>query len=155
MENKEPTEDTQKGDLFEEIKLSEDITWKIHHNFLFYHYNFLPQPYQSQDSNRVTLAYFVFGAMDLLNIIDHPKLNKQHVIDWIYSLQILPGKDREINKHNLGFRGSNFFVTPHDSSCEVFFLFVCFNLNHSLGSAHLISTIRATLQCLLLQSVSC
>jgi len=103
----------------EEIQPSEDITWKIHHNFLFYHYNFLPQPYQSQDSNRVTLAYFVFGAMDLLNIIDHPKLKKQDVIDWIYSLQILPGKDREKNKHNFGFRGSNFFVTPQDdSACE-------------------------------------
>jgi geranylgeranyl transferase type-1 subunit beta len=95
-----------------------DFPWNVHTNFLFYHYNFLPQPYQSSDSNRVTLAYFVLGAMDVLNVIDHPKLNKKDVIEWIYSLQILPNKsDPEVNKHNLGFRGSNFFVTP--DSCSV------------------------------------
>jgi geranylgeranyl transferase type-1 subunit beta len=99
---------------------SEDITWKIHQNFLFYHYNFLPTPYQTQDSNRVTLAYFVFGAMDVMDCLSHPKLNKQEVIDWVYSLQVLPGaqaEGHECHKQNLGFRGSNFFVTPSD--CDV------------------------------------
>jgi len=90
--------------------LAQDINWKQQKGFLQFSLNLLPGPYEGQDSNRVTLAFFVIAAMELLDATE--KLKPQEVIDWVYSLQILPGTDREKNKHNLGFRGGPFFVPP-------------------------------------------
>jgi len=51
----------------------------------------LPGPYASQDSNRLTLAYFVISALDVLDHLE--KVDKARVIDWVYSMQITPDKD--------------------------------------------------------------
>lgn len=44
-----------------------------------------------QDGNRVTLLYFVISSLDILGEMD--KVNKKQIIDYVYSLQVLPDKD--------------------------------------------------------------
>lgn len=41
-----------------------------HVTFLQMMYQLLPSPYQSQEINRLTLAYFVISGLDLLNSLD-------------------------------------------------------------------------------------
>jgi geranylgeranyl transferase type-1 subunit beta len=58
---------------------------------------FLPEPYTSNDSNRMTLAFFIVSALDLLDLLDS-KIDTEERnswIDWIYSCQLDSG----------GFRG--------------------------------------------------
>src|SRR5690554_4396868 len=57
--------------------------FKSHVKFSQHMLNVLPTPYQSQDSNRLTLMYFVVGALDLLGEID--KLDKKSIVDYVYS----------------------------------------------------------------------
>jgi geranylgeranyl transferase type-1 subunit beta len=50
---------------------------------------YLPTPYTSQDSNRMTLAFFTLSALDLLGVL-HEKTTpseRQEYIDWIYRCQ--------------------------------------------------------------------
>lgn len=75
----------------ESPQLAEDILWKVHSGFFTHHFNLLPTPYASQDANRVTLSYFVIGALDLLDSMT--KINKSEVIDWIYAQQVVPDKE--------------------------------------------------------------
>src|SRR5690348_16364759 len=70
----------------------------------------------NQDANRLTLMYFVIGALDLLGELD--KTDTKSVVDYIYALQVLPDKDipalfsspphghicSEVNVANCGFR---------------------------------------------------
>ena len=58
---------------------------------------FLPQPYTSNDSNRMTLAFFIVSALDLLDVLDskiEPE-ERSSWIAWIYGCQLDSG----------GFRG--------------------------------------------------
>lgn len=70
----------------------------------------LPSPYEPNDVNRLTLAYFAVSALDLLNALD--QVPAVDVIDWVYSLQVLPlsaddPRSSVINKEPVfGFRGS-------------------------------------------------
>jgi geranylgeranyl transferase type-1 subunit beta len=52
----------------------------------------LPASYAAQESNRLTLLYFVVSGLDILDQLDVLK-NKESIIDWIYSLQVLPDKN--------------------------------------------------------------
>ena len=66
--------------------------------------NILPDAYQSSDASRMFLGFFIVAALDLLDVLDNPDLEKapisaeerQKWIDWIYSCQVQDGK---------GFRG--------------------------------------------------
>lgn len=40
----------------------------------------------------MTVAFFALSGLDLLNALDTLQ-DKQQIIDWIYSLQVLPDKD--------------------------------------------------------------
>lgn len=58
---------------------------------------FLPEAYTSNDSNRMTLAFFIVSALDLLDLLDS-KINQEERhswTSWIYSCQLDGG----------GFRG--------------------------------------------------
>jgi hypothetical protein len=52
----------------------------------------LPSSYASQDPNRLTLLYFIVSSLDLFDALELLK-DKPAIIDWIYSLQVLPDKD--------------------------------------------------------------
>ncbi|CAI7853382.1 unnamed protein product [Closterium sp. NIES-54] len=49
--------------------------------------NGLPAAYESQESNRLTLAYFCIVALDLLQALD--KVDRQKILNWVHSLQVL------------------------------------------------------------------
>jgi geranylgeranyl transferase type-1 subunit beta len=59
---------------------------------------FLPALYTSTDSTRLSLAYFIVSALDLLNILDTKVTTEEREswIQWIYHCQVPEG----------GFRGS-------------------------------------------------
>ncbi|XP_023215384.1 geranylgeranyl transferase type-1 subunit beta-like [Centruroides sculpturatus] len=66
----------------------------------------LPNGLRSLDTSRLTVVYFAISGLDLLNALDEIESERELIIDWIYSLQLLP----DLNGSNLnrcGFRGSN------------------------------------------------
>lgn len=52
----------------------------------------IPNHYQGQDPNRLTLLYFAISGLDILGALDKID-NKQRIIDWVYALQVLPPAD--------------------------------------------------------------
>lgn len=66
--------------------------------------NILPDAYQSSDASRMFLGFFIVAALDLLDVLDQPDLEKPIITsderekwsDWIYSCQVPDGQ---------GFRG--------------------------------------------------
>jgi geranylgeranyl transferase type-1 subunit beta len=85
--------------------------------FLKYCANVLPSKYEAQEVNRLTLAYFVINALNLLGQLH--VVERATTIDWIYSLQVVPdAADPERNAHNFGFRGSPFYGTKFNPQCH-------------------------------------
>ena len=65
---------------------------------------FLPQQYTSSDANRMTLAFFILSALDILGLL-HSKITpeeRESWIDWIYSCQVPGGGFRGFSGTNLG-----------------------------------------------------
>lgn len=50
----------------------------------------LPGRYASLDTHRMTIAFFSISALDLLGALDKANLSRTDMIEWIYSLQVLP-----------------------------------------------------------------
>lgn len=76
----------------------------------------IPNHYQSQDPNRLTLLYFTISGLDILGALDRVE-NKARIVDWVYSLQVLPSaSDTETESSQWGFRGSSFFGNAYDPS---------------------------------------
>uniref|UniRef100_A0A2P2LGI2 Prenyltransferase alpha-alpha toroid domain-containing protein n=1 Tax=Rhizophora mucronata TaxID=61149 RepID=A0A2P2LGI2_RHIMU len=59
-----------------------------HVTFLQMMYQMLPYHYQTQEINRLTLAYFVVSGLDILGALD--SVDKNAVADWVLSLQACP-----------------------------------------------------------------
>jgi len=93
----------------------DEVNYKLHIGFFKRCLTLLPEPYSSQDSNRLTLAYFAISGLDILGALG--QIDKQNVIEWIYSHQVTPDNDQfEKNIHNCGFRGSAYFGMKYDPS---------------------------------------
>jgi len=60
----------------------------------------LPQPYTSTDTNRMTLVFFAVSGLDVLGALDLIK-NRQQIIEWIYSLQIVSSNGLDCPPHPL------------------------------------------------------
>ncbi|OAY38642.1 geranylgeranyl transferase type-1 subunit beta [Manihot esculenta] len=68
-------------------------------------YQMLPSDYQSQEINRLTLAYFAISGLDILGALD--RVDKDAVASWVLSFQAHPGdKDQLNNGLFYGFQGS-------------------------------------------------
>ncbi|KAI9593391.1 geranylgeranyl transferase type-1 subunit beta [Syncephalis fuscata] len=81
-----------------------------HINYFLYCVNFLPQPYTSGDTTRLTLISFGLCALEYLNVLES-RINserRQLFIDWIYDQQIAPSEDKEKPYAYCGFRGGPF-----------------------------------------------
>ncbi|KAH0565710.1 hypothetical protein GP486_000902 [Trichoglossum hirsutum] len=68
----------------------------------------LPTGYTSNDSNRMTLAFFTISALDVLDIL-HTHTNaseRDEWIDWIYRCQLARGGFRGFTGADFGARGS-------------------------------------------------
>uniref|UniRef100_A0AC11E8K6 Protein geranylgeranyltransferase type I subunit beta n=1 Tax=Ovis aries TaxID=9940 RepID=A0AC11E8K6_SHEEP len=53
----------------------------------------LPERYSSLETSRLTIAFFALSGLDMLDSLD--VVNKDDIIEWIYSLQVLPTEDSE------------------------------------------------------------
>ncbi|ETE70855.1 Geranylgeranyl transferase type-1 subunit beta, partial [Ophiophagus hannah] len=87
----------------------------------------LPERYSSLETSRypresgerrsgrfgLTVAFFALSGLDMLDSLD--VVNKEDIIEWIYSLQVLPTEDRT-NMHRCGFRGSSYLGIPFNPS---------------------------------------
>ena len=73
----------------------------------------LPAPYASLDTNRLTVAYFCVSGLDVLGSV--ARVDATRVIEWIYSLQVLPssgGAEGAAPGRSAGFRGGSFMGGP-------------------------------------------
>jgi len=99
--------------------VQEEVTFQRekHVKFLLRSLNVMPKEYSGQDTSRITLLYFVVAGLDVLGEL-HRIPDKQKIIDFVNSCQILPDKDEpEKYSHNFGFRGSPFFGTKFNPKC--------------------------------------
>lgn len=68
----------------------------------------LPSSYSSLDTSRLTVAFFALSGLDVLNSLDVIESEKKDIINWIYSLQVLPDPDNtDESLSRCGFRGSS------------------------------------------------
>ncbi|WFD32369.1 protein geranylgeranyltransferase type I [Malassezia sp. CBS 17886] len=71
-----------------------------HRKFWTRHVAMLPGAYAGADDQRMTLAYFCVGGLDLLGQLDAITDEQRHAyIDWVYAQQLAPS-------HGGGFRGA-------------------------------------------------
>eukprot|EP01098_Paradermamoeba_levis_P004822 TRINITY_DN2064_c0_g1_i1.p1 TRINITY_DN2064_c0_g1~~TRINITY_DN2064_c0_g1_i1.p1 ORF type:complete len:351 (+),score=43.25 TRINITY_DN2064_c0_g1_i1:124-1176(+) len=88
--------------------------------YLKYNLASLPTPYAPQESNKMTFIYFVVSSLDVMGRLDDNIINKEQVIDYIYSLQVLPHHSDEVTPQDFcGFRGSNAIGAKYNSSGHV------------------------------------
>ncbi|TRY64803.1 hypothetical protein DNTS_004407 [Danionella cerebrum] len=75
----------------------------------------LPERYAPYETsrNRLTVAFFALSGLDVLDALD--SVDKPALIEWIYSLQVLPTPDRS-NLGRCGFRGSSHIGVPYSAS---------------------------------------
>lgn len=66
----------------------------------------LPERYSSLETSRLTIAFFALSGLDMLDSLD--VVNKDDIIEWIYSLQVLPTEDSEVKSGSLWF--PRFFI---------------------------------------------
>ncbi|XP_048384229.1 geranylgeranyl transferase type-1 subunit beta [Stegostoma tigrinum] len=72
----------------------------------------LPERYCSLETSRLTIAFFALSGLDMLSALH--LVDKTSIIEWIYSLQVLPTEDRS-NLDRCGFRGSSHLGIPYQS----------------------------------------
>ena len=94
---------------------NKELNIKLHLAFLRHHLNMMPQPYSSQESNKLSLVYFVLASLDCLGQLDVaiPEGEERlRVIDYIYSLQILTKASDDAPESGGGWRGSHAIGLP-------------------------------------------
>eukprot|EP00730_Choanoeca_flexa_P002544 TRINITY_DN11086_c0_g2_i4.p2 TRINITY_DN11086_c0_g2~~TRINITY_DN11086_c0_g2_i4.p2 ORF type:complete len:345 (+),score=58.81 TRINITY_DN11086_c0_g2_i4:1867-2901(+) len=87
--------------------------WRFHIKYFQRCMQMLPSFLSSLDTNRMTLVFFSLSGLDLLDKLPEGE-ERQAIIDWIYSLQVLPTADHPAG----GFRGSTSFGHSFNPSCE-------------------------------------
>uniref|UniRef100_A0A8C1VZK8 Geranylgeranyl transferase type-1 subunit beta n=1 Tax=Cyprinus carpio TaxID=7962 RepID=A0A8C1VZK8_CYPCA len=73
----------------------------------------LPERYAPYETRRLTIVFFALSGLDVLDALD--VVDKPGLIEWIYSLQVLPTDDKS-NLSRCGFRGSSHIGVPYNSS---------------------------------------
>jgi geranylgeranyl transferase type-1 subunit beta len=77
---------------------SKSFTKEKHIQYFVHCLKRLPRQYIHLDTNRITLVHFAVQALDILGFFDDEEeevnlkeynVNKNHIIEWIYSLQII------------------------------------------------------------------
>ncbi|KAK6234199.1 hypothetical protein QUC31_006605 [Theobroma cacao] len=86
-----------------------------HVAFLEMMYNLIPHYYQSQEINRLTLAFFTISGLHLLQALD--RVDKDRVANWVLSFQAHPQSKAELkNGQFYGFHGSRTSQFPPDEN---------------------------------------
>uniref|UniRef100_A0A8C3KF75 Geranylgeranyl transferase type-1 subunit beta n=1 Tax=Calidris pygmaea TaxID=425635 RepID=A0A8C3KF75_9CHAR len=99
----------------------------------------LPERYSSLETSRLTIAFFALSGLDMLDSLD--VVNKDDIIEWIYSLQVLPTEDSS-NLNRCGFRGSSYLGMPFNPSKGP-------GISHPYDSGHIAMTYTG-LSCLVI-----
>ncbi|RDX70422.1 Geranylgeranyl transferase type-1 subunit beta [Mucuna pruriens] len=87
----------------------------VHVTFLEFMYNLLPSPYEPQEINHLTLAYFIISGLDILNSLH--SVAKDAVASWVLSFQAHPGANADANDGQFyGFHGSKTSQFPPDEN---------------------------------------
>ncbi|KAL0979798.1 hypothetical protein UPYG_G00189850 [Umbra pygmaea] len=73
----------------------------------------LPERYSSLETSRLTIVFFALSGLDVLDSLD--VIDKPSLIEWVYSLQVLPTEDQS-NLGRCGFRGSSHIGVPYSTS---------------------------------------
>ncbi|KDN52829.1 hypothetical protein K437DRAFT_231594 [Tilletiaria anomala UBC 951] len=86
-----------------------------HVSFWLRHLRMLPTPYQSADTQRMTIGYFCLSALDVLSAVESHllKTEREELADWVYEQQIPPAMGG-------GFRGSPTAGTVPSTSQHAF-----------------------------------
>lgn len=93
----------------------EKMEKNVHATFLELMYHLLPSPYESQEINHLTLAYFVISGLDILNSLN--LVAKDAVVSWVLSFQAHPGAKADLNDGQFyGFHGSKTSQFPPDEN---------------------------------------
>ncbi|XP_044509010.1 geranylgeranyl transferase type-1 subunit beta [Mangifera indica] len=86
-----------------------------HVTYLEMMYQMVPHHYQTQEINRITLAYFAISGLHLLGALD--RVDKEAVSNWVLSLQAHPRNEADLNSGELyGFHGSRSSQFPPDDN---------------------------------------
>ncbi|XP_078531649.1 geranylgeranyl transferase type-1 subunit beta [Lissotriton helveticus] len=93
----------------------------------------LPEGYSSLETSRLTIAFFAISGLDMLDALK--AVNSAEIIEWIYSLQVLPTEDRS-NLSHCGFRGSSYLGVPFNPSKKP-------SVAHPYDSGHIAMTYTA------------
>uniref|UniRef100_A0AAQ6AMP1 Geranylgeranyl transferase type-1 subunit beta n=1 Tax=Amphiprion ocellaris TaxID=80972 RepID=A0AAQ6AMP1_AMPOC len=72
----------------------------------------LPERYASLETTRLTIIFFALSGLDVLDALD--VIDRNTMIEWIYSLQVLPTEDQS-NLSRCGFRGSSHIGIPYST----------------------------------------
>ncbi|MFS8012716.1 putative protein geranylgeranyltransferase type I [Helianthus anomalus] len=76
-----------------------------HIRYLEMNYQILPSPYEGQEINHLTLAYFIISGLHILHALD--RIDREDVINWVLSLQAHPKNEDDLNNGQFyGFHGS-------------------------------------------------
>ncbi|XP_066977343.1 geranylgeranyl transferase type-1 subunit beta [Macrobrachium rosenbergii] len=87
---------------------------KRHVKFLQRSLQILPFSTVTFDTSRMTVLFFTLSGLDLLNALEElGDSEKKNIIDWIYSLQIVPENDADMR--NAGFRGGSSLASCRSS----------------------------------------
>ncbi|XP_071485218.1 geranylgeranyl transferase type-1 subunit beta-like [Diadema antillarum] len=91
----------------------------------------LPCSYSSLDTSRLTVAFFALSGLDILGSLDIVEAEKQEIINWIYSLQVLPDTaNSEESLSRCGFRGSSTIGIKYNPSQDETSVFHPYDLGH-------------------------
>lgn len=79
--------------------------WERHLRFLEMIVDGLPLEYETQEINRLTLAYFTISGLNLLNALDQAQSNQ--ISNWVLSFQVHPRTETDLESGEFyGFCGS-------------------------------------------------
>ncbi|WOL08433.1 hypothetical protein Cni_G17186 [Canna indica] len=79
--------------------------WERHLLFLEMTVGSLPSEYESQEINRLTLAYFAISGLSILNALD--RVDRDQLANWVLSFQVHPRTEADLdNGEFYGFCGS-------------------------------------------------
>ncbi|KAJ0657773.1 putative protein geranylgeranyltransferase type I [Helianthus annuus] len=84
--NRSPADGVSEDQLFDRER---------HIRYLEMNYQILPSPYEGQEINHLTLAYFIISGLHILHALD--RIDREDVINWVLSLQAHPKNEDDLN----------------------------------------------------------
>ncbi|EGD72280.1 hypothetical protein PTSG_00301 [Salpingoeca rosetta] len=88
----------------QKAEMQGEFGWQRHATSFLMFFKALPSAFLHLDTQRLMLTHFAVSGLDILDRLGDIEAKKQGIIDWIYSLQVLPSD--EYSRGYCGFRGS-------------------------------------------------